>query len=191
MRHPLAKIAATAVAVPLAGALMFAALPASAATSAKSGTVTATAKAAGEDPYSAFSVTVTGPKKAKRGGEITYRIKGVNNGPWTADDYYLGGTLPKNLRGPVYYDGPKGTKCGFFPDGFWCWPPYALEKGESTWLTITVRLKKGATGTATAKLGVNTWNWPTGAEDLSRDELRRIGVKGWYFTKPVKTKIAR
>ncbi|MEU9887271.1 hypothetical protein [Sphaerisporangium sp. NPDC051011] len=206
MRHPIAKIATAAVAVPMTGALLLAATPASAepvtrasrATSAtphsflsaaSTGTATTTAKTA-DDAYSSFSVQVTGPKKAKRGGEITYRIKGLNKGPWTADDFYLGGTLPKGIRGTVYFDGPKGTKCGFYYDGFWCWPPHVLEKGEDSWLTITVRLKKSTKGTVAAKLGVNSWDWPTGSENLSREELKKIGIKSWYFTKSVKTKIA-
>ncbi|RCG30328.1 hypothetical protein DQ384_16470 [Sphaerisporangium album] len=206
MRHPIAKIATAAVAVPMTGALLLAATPASAApvgpatrassvtttsplTAVSTGTATTTTKAADDDAYSTFSVQVTGPKKAKPGGEITYRIKGLNKGPWTADDYYFGGTLPKGIRGTVYFDGPKGTKCGFFPDGFWCWPPYVLEKGEDSWLTITVRLKKGTKGTVAAKLGVNSWDWPTGSENLSREELKKIGIKSWYFTKSVKTKI--
>ncbi|WP_248962352.1 hypothetical protein [Sphaerisporangium perillae] len=191
MRHPYGKIATTVVTAPLAAALLFAATPASAAAPA-SGAVTnsVTSVKTTDDPYSSFSVTVTGTKKIKRGGTITYHIKGLNKGPWTADDFYLGGVLPKGVSGTVYYDGPKGVKCDFFPDGFWCWPPYVLEKGEDSWLTIQVKLKKSVKGSVTAKLGVNSWDWPTGSEDLSRDELKRLGINSWYYTKKVKTKIA-
>ncbi|MEU8268773.1 hypothetical protein AB0B89_16570 [Sphaerisporangium sp. NPDC049002] len=188
MRHPLAKIATTVVTVPLAGALLFGVAPASAAPATSAAAKTTTVKTA-DDPYSAFSVKVTATKKVRRGGTITYRIKGLNKGPWLADAFYLGGILPKGIRGTIYYDGPKGTTCDFFPDGFWCWPPYALEKGEDSWLTISFKLKKSVKGTVKADLGVNTWDWPTGAEDLSREELKRMGIKSWYFTKKVKTTV--
>ncbi|MCW2881345.1 MAG: hypothetical protein JWQ95_5445 [Sphaerisporangium sp.] len=191
MRHPLARIATTAVAAPLAGALLFAATPASAAPAKTSATTTVTATKAAAEPDSSFSVKITAPKKVKAGGTITYRISAVNTGPWEANAYYLGGKLPKGIVDKVYFRGDKGTECGFFPDGFWCLPPYTVEKGEKAFLTIEVKLKKSTKGSAVAKLGVDTYDYPQGAEDLNRDEFERLGIKGWYFLKSVKTKIVR
>ncbi|GGK98890.1 hypothetical protein Sme01_60060 [Sphaerisporangium melleum] len=188
MRHSFGRLATTLVTAPLAGALLFTATPASAAPAAGTATESAATTAA-DKPYSSFAVTVTGPKKVKRGGTLVYRIKAVNKGPYTADSYYLGGLLPKGRTGTVYYDAPKGTECDFYPDGFWCWSPYELEEGESDWLTIEVKLKKSVKGSVSAKLGVNTFDLPTGAEDLNRSELARLDVKDWYFTKTVKTKV--
>ncbi|MGW4638263.1 hypothetical protein ACWEN6_07035 [Sphaerisporangium sp. NPDC004334] len=193
MRHPLGKIATALATAPLAGALLLAATPASAApasaTTASGATAHTSARTSAAEPYSSFAVTVKGPKKIKRGGTIVYSIKAVNKGPWVADAYFLGGTLPKGRTGTVYFDGPKGTECDFYPDGFWCWSPYELEKGDHDWLTIEVKLKKSVKGNVTAKLGVNSFDVPTGAEDLSRAELDRIGVKSWYFTKKATTKV--
>lgn len=191
MRITHAKAASFALIAPLAGSLLFAAAPASAAPVAAATSVTAKAVSAkADDPYSVFSVKVKAPKTVKRGGKITYRISVYNNGPHLADNYYLGGKLPKGIVNKVYFDGPEGVQCDFYSDGFWCWTPYVLEKGESDWLTIEVKLKKGTKGIAKAKVGAEVWDVPTGMGDLNKEEISRLGgVTGWDYTKNVKTRI--
>ncbi|MET8047475.1 hypothetical protein ABZU75_07710 [Streptosporangium sp. NPDC005286] len=184
MRHPISKIAALALVAPLAGGMLLTA-PASAAPAQ----VPATVKAAAE-PFASFAVTVSAPKKVKAGGKITYKIKGVNKGPYVADAFYMGGLLPKHSKVTAIY-APKGTECGTYEDGFWCFTPYALEIDDYETIAITVKLGKKSGRTAEAILGVDSYDLQTGAEDLSRDELERLGTKGWYFAKKVKTKIVR
>ncbi|RGA01770.1 MULTISPECIES: DUF11 domain-containing protein [Microbispora] len=186
MRHPIVKIVGLATAAPLAGALFLAAAPA--ASAAPASTAAATAKA---EPYSSFYVVAKGPKKAKAGSRITYTVGAVNQGPHLADTYFVGGQLPKGIERKVYYSAPKGTGCAFFPDGFWCVVPRALEVDDAVSFSITVKLKKGARGTALARVGVDQWDVPNGAEDLNRRAWKELGVKHWYFLKTVKTKIVR
>jgi uncharacterized repeat protein (TIGR01451 family) len=183
MRHPISKIVALALVTPLAGGMLLAA-PASAASAQ------APAAAVQDEPYSTFAVTVSAPKKAKAGGKITYRIKAVNKGPHPADYYFVGGLLPKGAK-LASVAGPKGTQCDSYDDGFWCWGPYIVEVGDYESMAITVKLGKKSGRTAEAILGVDSFDVPTGAETLSRDELERMGLKHWYFVKKVKTKIVR
>ncbi|GAA5074633.1 putative repeat protein (TIGR01451 family) [Thermocatellispora tengchongensis] len=192
MSRSLKKVASLALVTPLAGAMLFAAsAPASAApvkVAAPAKAVTAVA----DDPYSVFKVSVKAPAKVKAGGKITYSISAKNTGPYVADAYYIGGKLPKGIVGTVYYNGPKGTQCAWDESGFWCWGDWALEVGETDALKIHVKLKKSTKGHARAQLGVIAYDVPTGAENLSKEELDRIGgIKGWLFAKNVKTKIVR
>ncbi|MGW0590704.1 hypothetical protein [Streptosporangium sp. NPDC002607] len=182
MRHPISKIAALALVAPLAGGMLFA-TPASAAPAQ----VPAAVKAAAE-PFSSFTVSVSAPKKVKAGGKVTYKIKAVNKGPYAADAFYMGGLLPKHSK-VTAISAPRGTECDNFKDGFWCFTPYALEIDDYEIITITVKLGKKSGRTAEAILGVDTYDLQTGAEDLSREELERLGTKGWYFVKKVKTRI--
>ncbi|MER5628611.1 hypothetical protein ABT061_47120 [Streptosporangium sp. NPDC002544] len=184
MRHPISKIAALALVAPLAGGLLFA-TPASAAPAQ----VPAAVKTAAE-PFSSFTVSVSAPKKAKAGGKVTYKIKAVNKGPYVADYFFMGGLLPKGSKVTAIY-GPKGTECDTYEDGFWCWTPYALEIDDYETIAITVKLGKKSGRTAEAILGVDSYDIPTGAENLSRDELERLGTKNWFFVKKVKTGIVR
>nr|BFE85513.1 hypothetical protein GCM10020093_081140 [Planobispora longispora] len=69
--------------------------------------------------------------------------------------------------------------------------PEALEVDDRTAIKVVVKLSKKAKGTATGYWGVDSVDLPNGAENLSRDEFERIGVKSWYFVKKIKTKIVR
>jgi uncharacterized repeat protein (TIGR01451 family) len=183
MRHSLAKAAALALIAPLAGGMLFA--PPAHASPAK------TAQA--DEPWSVFKVAVVAPAKVKAGGKITYRIAIENRGPEKADYFYLGGLLPKGITGRIHYKAREGTECGGEGRQIWCWTPYEMEKYDTEWLQVTVQLKKGTKGTATARLGAQSWNVPTGTADLSKEELDRIGDKFpvWFFAKTAKTKIVR
>ncbi|MDP9863574.1 MULTISPECIES: hypothetical protein [Streptosporangium] len=185
MRHPIHKIAALALAIPLAGTTLLA-TPASAAPTK----APAAAVQKADDPYSSFDVKISAPSKARAGATITYSIKATNTGPYEATSYYLGGVLPKGSK-VVRVGAPKGTECDWYEDGFWCWTPYALEVGEYDSIKIMVKLGKKSKGTAEAVLGVDTYDEPTGADNLSRDEYERMGIKSWYFVKKVKTRITR
>jgi uncharacterized repeat protein (TIGR01451 family) len=185
MRHPISKIAAIALIAPLAGTMSLA-TPASAAPTKVS---TAVVKKA-DDPFSSFDVQILAPKKVRAGGKITYTVKATNKGPHEADAYWTGGKLPKGSKLTAVY-APKGTECGWYEDGFWCFTPTALSVNDSETIAISVKLSKKARGTATAILGVDTTDLPTGAENLSRDEYERWGIKSWYFLKKVKTRIVR
>src|SRR5687768_5529313 len=106
MRHPLAKLASFALVAPLAGSMLFATGPASAAPAVAAKTVTAEAP----DPYSTFVTSVKAPKKVKAGGKITYKIAVKNLGPHQADRYWLGGKLPKGIVDKLYWDADEGTE---------------------------------------------------------------------------------
>ncbi|GAA2880737.1 hypothetical protein GCM10010517_43410 [Streptosporangium fragile] len=183
MRHPISKIAALALVAPLAGGMLFTA-PASAAPAQAPASAAATA----DEPYSAFKVSVSAPKKVRAGGKITYTIKAVNEGPHLADTFYMGGLVPKGSKITAIH-APKGTVCDNYSDGFWCWTPDALKVGQYEAIQVTVKLGKKSGRTAEAILGVDTYDVPNGAENLSRDEYERMGIKGWYFVKKVKTRI--
>ncbi|MDF5754880.1 hypothetical protein [Spongiactinospora sp. TRM90649] len=213
MRHPIARIAKAALAVPLTGAMLLAAGPALATTiepaeelvpfrTGNTDTAAATLKVArvvdsaqatqADQPYSSFKVELKAPKKVRAGGTVTYSIKATNLGPHAADAYFIGGRLPKGISGKVTYWGPDGTKCDWDDTGFWCWGDWVLKVGKTDSLKLSFKLKKSAKGSASAKLGVETYDVPTGAEEISREELERIGaIKGWDFTRTVKTKIVR
>ncbi|MGS2642580.1 hypothetical protein [Streptosporangium sp. LJ11] len=183
MRHPISKIVAIALVTPLAGGMLLAA-PSSAASAQ------APAAAVKAEPYSTFAVTVSAPKKVKAGGKITYKIKAVNKGPHQADYFFTGGLLPKGSK-VVSISAPKGTSCDNYDDGLWCWSPDIVEVDDYEAIAITVKLGKKSGRTAQAILGVDAYDVPTGAENLSRDELERMGIKSWYFVKKVKTSIVR
>ncbi|WP_283139784.1 hypothetical protein [Rhizohabitans arisaemae] len=191
MRRPISKIAALALATPLVAMSMI--MPAEAAPAASTAQV-ASVQAA-DEPGSVFSVKVTAPKTVKRGGKITYTIKATNLGPYEADYYYFGGTLPKGTTGSVTLTHESGeAECDVFDDGYWCWTPDVLQKGESDTMKLTVRLKKSTKGTVTAKLGVDSWDIPEGVDIENDDEVRNLegaGVNSWYFLKTVKTKVVR
>ncbi|GIH80402.1 DUF11 domain-containing protein [Planobispora longispora] len=184
MRHPISKITALALAVPLAGSLLFA--PAASAAPVQAGA----AVTAADEPYSSFKVQVSAPKKVRAGGKISYTITATNLGPHLADSYWIGGVPPKNSTISAVY-GPEGTECDWYEDGYWCIVPEALEVDDRTAIKVVVKLSKKAKGTATGYWGVDSVDLPNGAENLSRDEFERIGVKSWYFVKKIKTKIVR
>ncbi|MER5645165.1 hypothetical protein [Streptosporangium sp. NPDC002524] len=183
MRHPISKIVAIALVTPLAGGMLLAAPSSAASAQAPAAVVKA-------EPYSTFAITVSAPKKVKANGKITYKIKAVNKGPHQADYFFTGGLLPKGSK-VLKVAGPKGTTCDSYEDGLWCWNPNVVEVDEYETLAITVKLGKKSGRTAQAILGVDSYDVPTGAENLSRDELERMGIKSWYFVKKVKTSIVR
>ncbi|WP_433249707.1 hypothetical protein ACQPYK_02865 [Streptosporangium sp. CA-135522] len=185
MRHPISKIAALALVAPLAGTMLLA-TPASAAPTK----APAAAVKKADDPYSSFDIRVLAPSKVRTGGKISYTIQATNKGPHLADSFFIGGVLPKGSRIIQAY-GPKDAECDSYKDGFWCWYPDALKVDDKAAIRIVVKLDKSSKRTATAVLGVDTVDLPTGAENLSRDEFERMGFKRWYFVKKVKTKITR
>ncbi|MCT9932502.1 DUF11 domain-containing protein [Planotetraspora sp. A-T 1434] len=185
MRHPITKIASLALVAPLAGATFFAAAPASAAPASVK---TVATKA--DDPYSVFKVKVRVPKVAKVNRKLTYKIDVTNTGPFDANYYWLGGTLPKGVK-KLWFSGPKGTECDYAGRTIVCWTPYVLEVDDSDYLDITVQFKKGYTGKATAKLGAIVFDVPTGAEDLDRRALKELGYKSWFYSRTVTTKIVK
>ncbi|MGP3962884.1 hypothetical protein ACTWPT_43525 [Nonomuraea sp. 3N208] len=140
-------------------------------------------------PYSSFKVSVKHTKRTKRGGKITYYVKAKNLGPHYADYYWMGGEVPKGIVSTLRWGGPKGTKCTWEGRWFWCWGPIRLEKGETDWLNFQVTLKKGTTGTAKARVGVLSFDVDQGMENMSEAELKRLGIKGYYWLKTAKTTI--
>ncbi|NRQ31358.1 hypothetical protein HII36_05830 [Nonomuraea sp. NN258] len=192
MRTPLSKTAVGALLA--AAALIVPVIPAAAATTTTpiaASAVTAAAVQA-EDPYSEFAVSVKAPKAVKAGRKITYKIDVENLGPHQADRYWLGGRLPKGIKSTVTWRAEEDTECFFDREGFWCWGPWVLEKGDTDWLDITVTLKPGTKGTVTATLGADVYDVPTGMENLDKEEIDRLGgFQTWFFAKKVKTKIVR
>ncbi|GAA0362748.1 hypothetical protein GCM10009530_10470 [Microbispora corallina] len=184
MRH-LSKLAGLALVAPLAGATFFAAAPASAAPATVK---SATTKA--DDPYSVFKVKLRYPTKAKVNRKITYKLDVVNSGPYDANYYWLGGTLPKGVK-KVWYTGSKGTQCDWSGRSIICWNPYILEVDDSDFVDITVQFKKGYTGKASARLGAIVFDVPTGAEDLDRRALKALGYKSWFYSKAATTRITK
>jgi uncharacterized repeat protein (TIGR01451 family) len=192
MPRSIHRIATLTLVAPLAGAMLLGAAPATAATTTTAAAPAQATIVKADDPFSVFQVKVKAPAKVRAGGKITYSITAKNTGPHQADYYFLGGKLPKGTVDRLYYGGIKGAECAWDDSGFWCWSPKVLEVGDSARLNIQVKLKKTTKGTATARLGVIAYDVPTGAENLSKEELDRIGgVQGWLFDKKVKTKIVR
>ncbi|NRQ31364.1 hypothetical protein HII36_05860 [Nonomuraea sp. NN258] len=144
---------------------------------------------AAKDPYSRFKISVKHTKATKRGGKITYYLKAKNLGPHYADYYWIGGQVPTGVVSKLRWGGPKGTKCTWEGRMFWCWGQYALEKGDTDWLNFQVTLKPGTKGVATAKLGIISYDVDQGMENIDKEELERLGIKGYSWLKTVKTKI--
>jgi uncharacterized repeat protein (TIGR01451 family) len=185
MRYSLSKAATLAL---LAGALLIPAVPASAATTA---TTTAVTKAA--DPYSAFDVKVKATKAVKAGGKIKYTIVATNKGPHYADSWFVGGQFPKgvDLNKIRFGTSVKGTECYGEGRAFYCFLPQVVEVGDSISMAFDAPLKKSARGTQTATLGVVSYNVDQGMENMSKEELDRLGIPGFGFAKTVKTKVVR
>ncbi|MBB6556495.1 DUF11 domain-containing protein [Nonomuraea rubra] len=183
MRNSLLKGAALAIA---AGALLLPAVPAAATT-----TVTTAATAAVE-PFSTFDVKVKASKTVKAGGKITYTIHAVNKGPHYADSWFVGGEFPKgvDLR-RIEYWAEKGTECFLDGRAFYCFIPRVVEKDEAVSMRFVAKTTKKAKGTQTATLGVVTYNVDQGMENMSKEELDRLGVPEFAFAKTVKTKVVR
>ncbi|MEV4361544.1 hypothetical protein ACWEPL_24290 [Nonomuraea sp. NPDC004186] len=166
----------------LAAALLVPAVPASASTTT-----------AADEPFSVFDVKVKAAKTAKAGGKLNFSIVATNKGPYQADAYFVGGEFPKgvDLRRIMYRTSVKGTECGLEGRAFFCFLPEILEKGDSISLIFETKLKKTATGTQTAKLGVISYDVQTGMENMSKEELDRLGIPEHGYVKTVKTKIVR
>jgi hypothetical protein len=184
MRNSLPKVASLAL---LAGALLLPAVPASAAT------VTAKTAAVMDDPFSAFAVQVKAPKTAKAGGKLKYTIHAVNKGPHPADAYFVGGQFPKDvdLRRIHYSTSVTGTECFLDGRAFFCFLPKILKKDEAVTMTFEPKLKKNAKGTQKATLGVVSYDVQTGMENMSKEELDRLGIPEHGYAKTVKTKVVR
>ncbi|MFI7132957.1 hypothetical protein ACIBQ1_45290 [Nonomuraea sp. NPDC050153] len=172
----------------LAAAPLAVPAPASAATTSAT-TVPAAATVARVKPFSSFKISAKGTDRTKRGGKITYSIRAKNLGPYYADYYWMGGEVPKGVVPRLRWGGPKGTKCTWEGRWFWCWGPLRLEKGKTDWLNFQLTLKKGTKGTATARLGVMSFDVDQGMENIDEEELKRLGIKGYYWLKKVNTKI--
>lgn len=193
MRITNAKAASFALVAPLAGSLLFAAAPASAAPAAAAHTtVSATAAA---DPYSVFHVVVKAPKTAKAGGKIRYSIVATNEGPYeaTGGTWFVGGQFPKglDLAKVRFRASVPGTECALTGRDLFCLFPATVKMGERVSIVFDGKLKKSAKGTQTAVLGVASYNVDTGMENLSKEELDRLGIPGYGFLKQVKTKVVR
>jgi hypothetical protein len=164
-------------------------IPASAATATAQVAIT---KA--DDPYSVFKISsVRYTKKVKPGGWLKYSFTATNTGPYEADYYWIGGILPKGIdhKGTLYWNGPKGSKCYWEDREFWCWTPHILKADESDRLSFWLKLSKKATGTQVAKIGAINYDVPRGAEDLDKERLKDLGIKGWLYAKTVKTKVIK
>ncbi|MEV0613867.1 hypothetical protein AB0I81_11140 [Nonomuraea sp. NPDC050404] len=183
MSNSLPKVASLAL---LAGALLLPAIPASAATA-----TTAAVKA--DEPFSTFDVTVKAPKKVKAGAKITYTIYATNKGPHYADAWFIGGEFPKgvDLKRIRFGTTVKGTECALDGRAFFCLAPKVVEKGESVAMAFTTKVDKKAKGTLTAKLGVVAYSADQGFENMSKEELDRLGVPVHGFVKTAKTKVVR
>ncbi|MGP3962879.1 hypothetical protein ACTWPT_43500 [Nonomuraea sp. 3N208] len=184
MRNSLLKAATLAL---LAGALLIPAVPASATTATTSAAATAA------DPFSAFGVKVKAPKTVKAGGKIKYTIVATNKGPHYADSWFLGGEFPKgvDLKKIRFGTSVKGTECYGEGRAFYCFLPQVVEVGDSVAMVFDAPLKKGAKGTQTATIGVVSYNVDQGMENMSKEELDRLGIPEFGFKKTVKTKIVR
>ncbi|MBG0827279.1 hypothetical protein HS041_05830 [Planomonospora sp. ID67723] len=191
MRHPISKIAALALVAPLAGSMLFA--PAASAAPAKAPAAAVVAKKA-DDPFSIFAVTASATKKVRPGGKITFTVKAKNTGPHlaTAGTYFIVGYLPKGVDiSKATFSGPKDSFCDADAKLFACAAPYDLEVDDYVTFQIKVKAKKTAKGTLKTALGVVSYDVPTGAENLDRDELERMGIKSWFFGKEHKIKVVR
>ena len=185
MRNSLPKVASLAL---VAGALLLPAVPASATTAPATAV-----KAVQDDPFSVFDVTVKAPKKVKAGGRINYTIHAVNDGPHYADAWFLGGQFPKgvDLKKIRYRTSIADTECFLDGRAFYCFANKILEKGESVTMVFETRLTKKAKGTQTATLGIISYDVQTGMENMSKEELDRLGIPEHGYAKTVKTKIVR
>ncbi|MEU8320867.1 hypothetical protein AB0C33_21145 [Nonomuraea sp. NPDC048881] len=194
MRNSLTKVASLAL---LAGALIVPAVPASATTTTAAHTATA-AKAA-DAPFAVFDIKLKASKTAKAGGLIKYSLQATNTGPYSADAWFVGGQFPKgvDLR-KISYRAPKGTVCALDGRALYCSVPYVLEKDDWVRLDFYAKLKKSATGTQKATLGVVTydvqqgmWDQEKGTWSLAQEELERLGIPEHGYAKTAKTKIVR
>jgi hypothetical protein len=190
MRHPIAKIAALALVAPLAGTMLLAGTALAAPTKAP---VTAVQKA--DDPFSTFTIQASASKTVRPGKKIAYTIKATNAGPYISDAgaYYIAAEVPKGvvLSGKWTYRGPDESEC--ISDGqlLVCIVDKDLKVKESVSFKFEFKVAKTAKGTLKSYLGVLAYDVPTGAENLSRDELERLGVKSWFFGKEHRTSVAR
>ncbi|GAA3247700.1 hypothetical protein [Nonomuraea helvata] len=164
----------------LAGALLAPAVPASATTVAS-------------QPFSVFDVKVKASKTVKAGGKIKYSIVATNKGPYEADAWFVGGQFPKgvDLKRISYTTSVKKTECGLEGRAFWCFLPVVLEKGDSIEMTFEAKVKKGTTATQEATLGVVSYDVQTGMDNMSKEELERLGIPEHGYGKTVKTKVVR
>lgn len=162
---------------------------ATAATTTATAGTTGAATSAQAKPYSSFKISLKHTKRTKRGGKITYYLKAKNLGPHYADYYWIGGEVPKGVVPTLRWGAAKGTKCTWEGRWFWCWGKYRLEKGATDWLNFQVTLKKGTKGIAKARLGIIAYDVPLGAENIDKEELERIGIKGYTWLKTAKTTI--
>ncbi|MFF5209976.1 hypothetical protein [Streptosporangium sp. NPDC000396] len=190
MRHPISKIAAFALAAPLAGTMLFAA-PASAAPAK----APASAVKKADDPYSVFDIKANASKTVRPGGKISYSIKATNTGPYTSDagDYFVVAYVPKavSISGKWSYQGPDKSECISEEQIVVCAVDKDLEVKDSISFSFQFKVGKAAKGTLKTSLGVVAYDVPTGAENLSRDELERIGIKSWFFGKEHRTRVVR
>jgi uncharacterized repeat protein (TIGR01451 family) len=191
MRNSLTKAASLAL---IAGALVIPSAPASATTSA----VAHTAKVA-DDPFAVFDIKLKASKTAKAGGWIKYSVTATNNGPFSADAWFVGGQFPKgvDLR-KIRYSAPKGTLCALDGRALYCSVPYVMEKGDWVRLDFDAKLKKSAKGTQKAVLGVVTydvqqgmWDQEKGTWSLAQEELERLGIPEHGYAKTAKTRVVR
>ncbi|MEV3978411.1 hypothetical protein [Nonomuraea sp. NPDC049758] len=192
MRNSLTKVASLAL---LAGALIVPAVPASATTTTAH---TATAAKA-DDAFAVFDIKLKASKTAKAGGQIKYSLQATNTGPYSADAWFVGGQFPKgvDLR-KIRYRAPKGTVCALDGRALYCSVPYVMEKDDWVRLDFYAQLKKSATGTQKATLGVVTydvqqgmWDQEKGTWSLAQEELERLGIPEHGYAKSATTKIVR
>lgn len=189
MRHPLAKIATFALVAPLSGAMFLSAPAVAAPVAAKPAAV----KAA--DPFSVFDISLKATKKVKRGGTINYSVVATNEGPYeaTAGTWFVGGEFPKgvDLRKVSYRSSVAGTECLLDGRSLFCVIPATVKKDEYVAVSFAAKVKKTAKGTQSAVLGVVSYDVQQGMENMSKEELDRIGVPAKAYAKLVKTKIVR
>ena len=197
MRHSLTKTAAFALVAPLAGALLFSAAPASAA---PAGALAAPAVAQVStvkvsDPFSVFDINLKATKKVKPGGLIKYSLTATNEGPYeaTAGTWFIGGIFPKgvDLKKIKYNSSVDETICALDGRELFCLVLSTVNKGEYVQMNFYAKTKKNAKGTQTATLGVVSYDVQTGMENLSKQELDRIGMPSKAYSHSVKTRIVR
>ncbi|MEV0381823.1 hypothetical protein [Nonomuraea sp. NPDC050643] len=175
----------------LAGALLLPAVPASATTAT---TATAAKSAAVmDDPFSVFKVTLKAPKTAKAGGRLNYTISAINTGPYYADRWFLGGEFPKgvDLKRIRFRTSIADTECFLEGRAFYCFANQVMEKGDSVTMIFETKLSKKAKGVQKATLGIITYDVDQGAENMSKEELDRLGFPVRGYAKTAKTKIVR
>ncbi|WP_283139785.1 hypothetical protein [Rhizohabitans arisaemae] len=193
MHRSINKIAAFALAVPLAGSLLLAPSVVNASPTVTPSVTKTTS------PSARLKVNVTYNRYVIQGGVITYKIKTTNLGPYGSDFALLAAALPKGKYSKArVYGIPTGLgACDYSAGSVTCFlvPPAegveVLPKGKSITVTLKVWLKKSTKGIFSAELGAVSGIIPEGVtfSDFEQEFLDPESLLGDIRFGTVKTKI--